>query len=312
MFGSRRAATEGTIESDAWADRFRVFVVAEKGLAPNTVAAYARDLRRWQAFAAQRAAARLDTLTRADLTLFLTRLTAAGLAPASVARQLVTLRMFYRFLNQEGLCQVDPTVEVQGPGRWRRLPKTLPTNEVTRLLELPKRRGPAGMRDDAMIELMYATGMRVSELLTLTLGDLNLETGYLAATGKGRKQRLIPVGELALLKLQRYLKEARPKLARRAATHTLFLNPSARPLTRQGFWKLLRRYARAAGIRPMISPHMLRHSFATHLLEHGADLRSVQELLGHADLSTTQIYTEVTRARLKQEHTRYHPREQGS
>ena len=202
----------------------------------------------------------------------------------------------------------DPTMNISQPRRWKRLPKTLPIETINRLLDYPKGASPSGLRDDAMIELLYATGLRISELTSLTHGALNLQVGYIQATGKGQKQRIIPLGETAHRKLKFYLTNARPKLSKERISDFVFLNRSGRGLTRQGCWKLLKKHARSAGIRRAISPHMLRHSFATHLLENGADLRSIQMMLGHSDLSTTQIYTQVSQVRLKQLHQRLHPR----
>ena len=207
----------------------------------------------------------------------------------------------------EGYSRSDPTQNIEPPRGWQRLPKTLTSAEVTRLLDLPKGPSPSGIRNDALIELLYATGLRISELTALLIPAINLELGCVSAIGKGNKQRIVPLGEVALQKLKTYLKHARPHLLKRSSQQ-VFLNPSGNALSRQACWKLLRRYAKKAGIRQTISPHMLRHSFATHLLENGADLRAVQVMLGHADISTTQIYTEVSQSRLKQLHQRLHPR----
>jgi integrase/recombinase XerD len=250
----------------------------------------------------------LEEVTRRDLLDFLAARKQNGLSSRSLARQIATLRNFYRFLNREKILQTDPTQNVESPRDWKRLPKTMAFEEVELLLNLPKGSTPSAVRDDALIELMYATGLRVSELTGLPLQALNTEVGYVLATGKGGKQRIIPMGDMALQKLKTYLETARAQLAKGRVSERVFINRSGDGLTRQGCWKLLRRYVRRAGIKRSVSPHMLRHSFATHLLERGADLRSVQAMLGHADLSTTQIYTEVTRHRLKQIHQQLHPR----
>jgi integrase/recombinase XerD len=288
--------------------QFLQYLTVEKGLSPNTIAAYGADLRWFSDYLKSRGRRRLEEVTRRDLLDFLAAQKQKGLASRSLARRIVTLRNLYRFLNRENILQVDPVQNLESPRDWRRLPKTLAFEEVERLLNLPKGDTPLAVRDDAMIELLYATGLRVSELTALPLQAVNIEVGYVLATGKGRKQRIIPVGEAALQKIKTYLETARGRLAKERVSDRIFLNRSGRGLTRQGCWKLMKKYVRRAGIKRPVSPHMLRHSFATHLLERGADLRSVQAMLGHADLSTTQIYTEVTRHRLKQLHQQFHPR----
>lgn len=288
--------------------RFIQYLTIERGFSIHTVAAYRRDLSRFAIFARSRGCNAPGAATRRLVTTHLGGLQAAGLSAASLRRHMASLRSFYRFGILEGLTKTDPTQNVESPRGWRRLPRTLTTGEVSRLLDLPVEPSPAGLRDDALIELLYATGMRISELASLSVSEINLDVGYLIATGKGRKQRIIPLGETSLRKLRRYLAESRPRLRKPASGGRLFLNRRGGGLTRQGCWKILRKQARRAGIPRTVSPHMLRHSFATHLLENGADLRSVQALLGHADLSTTQIYTQVSSGRLKQIHNRMHPR----
>lgn len=287
---------------------FLQYLTVEKGLSLNTIAAYGADLKWFSEFLRERGRTRLEDVTRQDLSDFLAERKRKGLASRSLARQIVTLRTLYRFLNRENILKVDPVQNMQSPRDWKRLPKTLAFEEVERLLNLPKGDTPMAVRDDALIELMYATGLRVSELTGLPLQAVNIEVGYVLATGKGQKQRIIPVGDAALQKIKTYLENARARLAKEQVSDRLFLNRSGRGLTRQGCWKLMKKYVRRAGIKRSVSPHMLRHSFATHLLERGADLRSVQAMLGHADLSTTQIYTQVTRQRLKQIHQQFHPR----
>lgn len=289
-------------------DQFLQYISVERGLSPNTVSSYRRDLLRFAAFARSKGYQNPDSIPRGFLTTFLGELQSNGLSPPSLRRQLAALRSFYRFLISEDIVTSDPTLNVESPRGWQKLPKTLTMEEVNRLLDYPKGSSPAGLRDNALIELLYATGLRISELVYMTLPAINLEVGYVIATGKGQKQRIIPLGEIALKKLRTYLSEARPLLAKGRLTDVVFLNRSGRRLSRQGCWKLLRKYARRSGIRRLVSPHMLRHSFATHLLDRGADLRSIQIMLGHADLSTTQIYTQVSRARLKELHQRLHPR----
>jgi len=280
----------------------------ERGLSPNTIAAYGTDLKRFHEFLSRRNRSRLEDVARQDLLDFLAARKADGIGSRSLSRQIVTLRSLYRFLNREKILNSDPVENLESPRDWKRLPKTLAFEEVERLLNSGKGDGPVSARDDAMIELMYATGLRVSEVTSLPLQALNIEIGYVLATGKGQKQRVIPVGDTALQKIKTYLDTARGRLAKGRVSDRLFINRSGRGLTRQGCWKLLKKYVRRAGIKRSVSPHMLRHSFATHLLERGADLRSVQAMLGHVDLSTTQIYTQVTRQRLKQIHRQFHPR----
>lgn len=288
--------------------QFLQYLTVEKGLSSNTVAAYGADLKGFSDFLKARMVNRLEDVSRRDLLNFLAVRKQNGLSSRSLARQIATFRNFYRFLNRENILQTDPTQNVESPRDWKRLPKTMAFEEVERLLNLPKGGTPSAVRDDALIELMYATGLRVSELTGLPLQAVNTDVGYVLATGKGGKQRIVPMGDTALQKLKTYLETARAKLAKGRVSDRVFLNRSGGGLTRQGCWKLLRHYVRRAGIQRSVSPHMLRHSFATHLLERGADLRSVQAMLGHADLSTTQIYTQVTRHRLKQIHQQLHPR----
>ena len=293
---------EGQIEE------FLQYLSVEKGLSTNTLAAYGNDLKWFREFQARQGRRRAQEVTRRDLLEFLADRKRGGLSSRSIAREITTLRNFYRYLIRENKTTTDPTQNVESPKDWVRLPKTLSFEEIERLLNLPKGDRPSGIRNDALIELLYATGLRVSELTDLPLQAVNLEAGFLIATGKGRKQRIIPMGEVAIRKLKIYLESGRACLARGRVTDRVFLNRSGDGFTRQGCWKLLKKYVRLAGIDRPVSPHMLRHSFATHLLEGGADLRSVQAMLGHSDLSTTQIYTQVTRRRLKKLHEQFHPR----
>jgi integrase/recombinase XerD len=229
-------------------------------------------------------------------------------SPRSVARWLVAVRRFFAYALGEGLVSEDPTAHLDSPRTWRSLPKVLSFQEVELLLAAPDRNAPRGLRDAAMLEVLYATGLRVSELCGLRLGDLHLDAGYLRCWGKGSKERVVPLGSEADATLQRYLAEGRPSLLAGRRTDWLFVNSRASAISRQGFWKLVKRYGIRAGIRTPLSPHVLRHSFATHLLENGADLRSVQVMLGHADISTTQIYTHVNRERLRRLYEDFHPR----
>jgi len=287
---------------------FLNYVRVEKGLAHNTVAAYGRDLVKLAAFADARHLA-LGDISRDAVVEFLGTLYKHGLDSRSVARHLVTLRNFFRFALSEGIIKEDPTLNLESPKVWKTLPTCLSVEEVDRLLAQPDASTPRGLRDKALIELLYSTGLRVSELLSVRTADLDLQMGCVRCTGKGDKERLVPVGKQAIAVIQRYLREARPVLLhRREASPYLFLNARGKKLSRVGFWKLLKHYGRRAGLRRKLSPHKLRHSFATHLLERGADLRSVQLMLGHADISTTQIYTHVVQERLRRVYRAHHPR----
>ena len=290
---------------DAYLDHLRF----ERRLADHTLESYARDLRHLERFAAA-SDKRADALGSQDLDAFVRDLMTRGLSPRSVSRTVACLRGFYRFLTLTGRLDRNPADDVHGPRAWPALPRFLSVEQVDHLITQPDVTKPRGLRDRAMIELLYATGMRVSELIQVREADLNLEARYLTCIGKGHKQRLIPMGDEAALWLCRYLASGRPALAaRRRPSPRLFLNArGGSGLSRIGFWKILRGYARLAGLPHAISPHVVRHSFATHLLERGADLRAIQMLLGHADLSTTQIYTHVLEARLREVYDRFHPR----
>ncbi len=283
------------------------YVQVERGLSPNTVTAYRSDLEKFARFCVTRKLP-LARLGREQVVDFLGRLYRQGLDSRSVARQLATLRNFFRFLLQEEVLRRDPTEHIESPRVWKRLPKFLSLGEVERLLAQPDAATLLGLRDKAMLELLYATGLRVSELVNLKVGDVQLEAGYLRCLGKGSKERVVPLGRKAVAAVEAYLRRARPQLVKRRASAHLFLSRRGQGMTRQHFWHLLGGYVRAAGIRTRLSPHGLRHSFATHLLERGADLRSVQVLLGHADISSTEIYTHVAQERLKQVYRAHHPR----
>ncbi len=287
-------------------DPFLEYLVVERGLAQNTLEAYRQDLTRYTDYLAARGKepARLD---RGDVPRYLLALRQAGLSPRSVARHLSAIRRFHRFLAAEGGLGEDPTAHVEAGTPWRRLPDVLSPAEVERLLT-GSPASPLELRNQAMLELMYASGLRVSELVGLRLGDPDLEVGIVRVLGKGSKERLVPLGEVAATSLRAYLSRGRPALARGAASPVLFLGRHGRGISRQMFWQILKRRARAAGITRRVTPHTLRHSFATHLLERGADLRSVQLMLGHADIGTTQIYTHVSRAHLQAVYEKYHPR----
>lgn len=289
-------------------DRFLNYLVVEKGLAANTLDAYGRDLTRYLDFLQDCRIDRPDDIGPPVVVRFLTTLKQRGLSARSRARCLVSLRMFHKFLLAEGLSTVNPPSQVAAPRSFVALPHTLSADEVERLLAAPTGEGTLDLRDRAMLEILYATGLRVSELVGLKMQDVQFDVGYLVAFGKRRKQRIVPMGETALEVLNDYLKAGRPELAKDPHVSFVFLNRSGNGLTRQGFWKIIKRRAVEAGIRKNITPHTLRHSFATHLLDNGADLRAVQAMLGHADISTTQIYTHVTRERLKKVHEQHHPR----
>lgn len=287
-------------------------LTVEKGLARNTLEAYSRDLNRLVQFLKGKGVNSWKDSRSIHLRNYLSWLRGRGLAARSIARNVVALRQLYRFLEKEEMITENPVPSFFLQAASRKLPQILGREDVQSLLNQPDPGRPLGLRDKAMIELLYATGVRVSELISLQTHMVNLEGDYLTVKGKGAKVRMIPFGKWAREILQRYLKEVRPKFSRGRSSPFLFLTRSGKALTRQGFWKLIRRYALAAGIEKKVSPHTLRHSFATHLLEGGADLRSVQSMLGHADISTTQIYTHVNSARLKEVHRKYHPREKGA
>ena len=288
-------------------DLFLNYLVVERGLSRNTLEAYGRDLSRYLDFLEKQRIDQFGAVTPAIVLRYLAHLKETGLSPRSRARTLVSLRMFHKFLLAEKYADANPTSRVEAPKSLHALPYTLSPGEVERLLASPSGDHPLEMRDRAMFELLYATGLRVSELVGLKLGSLQLDVGYLTAFGKRSKERIVPIGETAIDELRRYMAFSRPALEKEGSSF-LFLNRSGRGLTRQGFWKIIKRRTLEAGIRKNITPHTLRHSFATHLLENGADLRSVQTMLGHADISTTQIYTHVTRERLRRIHEQYHPR----
>jgi len=298
----------GSTPTQADSDVIEAYIDAvwmERGLAENTLSAYRTDLRRFSAWLSERDR-RLVGASRADVLEYL-----AGLAsspPRSIARRLSSLRRFYQHLMRNGRIHVDPCARVDAPRLGRSLPDALSEAEVEALLEAPNLTVREGLRDRTMLELLYATGLRVSELVNLRVGQINLEQGVVRVIGKGGKERLVPLGDSALDWLERYLREGRARLSAGGAGDVLFPGSRGTAITRQAFWYAIKRFATIAGISKSISPHTLRHAFATHLLNHGADLRVVQLLLGHSDISTTQIYTHVARERLKQLHQSHHPR----
>jgi integrase/recombinase XerD len=287
---------------------FLEHLAVERGLSPHTLAAYRRDLAKTSAWLASSGHGSLAAAAAGDLVGFLRACRASGQASATVARAMSSLRMFFRFLVREGIRPDDPTRLLETPRPWKSLPHYLPEPEVEALLAAPDPGTPRGQRDRALLEVLYACGLRVSELLALRLDDAQLDAGYVLVRGKGRKERLVPLGESASAAVRVFLAQGRGQLLRERVSPILFPTARGRALTRQAYWKNLRRLALQAGLTTPLSPHVLRHSFATHLLEHGADLRTVQALLGHADISTTQIYTHVSRERLRRIYQRTHPR----
>ena len=287
--------------------RYLEYLQIERRLAANTIESYTRDLGKLAAFAAAHDTP-LHGLPRQDLERFVREVLSENLAPRSAARLVATVRGFYRYLVREGQLDVNPADDLRAARPWPSLPSCLGSDEIDRLLAQPDIGTPAGLRDKALIELLYATGLRVSELVGLRAADVNTSAGYLTCTGKGSKQRIVPMGDEACVWVKRYQHEARPELVERHSPAQLFVNARGGPLSRVGFWKILKGHARRAGIRQRVSPHVLRHSFATHLLEHGADLRAIQMMLGHADVSTTQIYTHVLETRIRTIYDQFHPR----
>ncbi len=293
---------------DQFLDLFLNYLLVEKGLAPQTIEAYSRDIGNYLEFLAAEGCTAVDLIRPLDVAAFIARQKEAGLAPRSRARALSAVRMFHRFLQIEHYTDTNPTATIQAPKTMSKLPVVLSGRDVERLLASPEGSHWLEVRDRTMLEVLYATGLRVSERGGLKVRDINLEAGYLLTMGKGSKERLVPLGESARSLLRDYVTTIRHDLDRGGGSPYLFLTRLAKPMSRQAFWNIIKKRAYEAGITKSISPHTLRHSFATHLLENGADLRSVQMMLGHADLSTTQIYTHVTRERLKKLHEEFHPR----
>ncbi len=295
-------AETGTVGREA--NAFLNFCRLEKGLSAASIEAYTADLSRFIAFLGS-----VSDLPSTDgIRNYLDHLYQSGLSNRTVARHIITLRNFYGFLLREGEITSDPTEHLRTPRQWQTIPKFLNLQEIERIIAAPVQSKPIGQRDRAMLEVLYATGLRVSELCRLNAGDVNLSMGFLKTTGKGNKQRLVPVGKAAIAAIENYLADGRPALLKGRSSRYLFVTARGGCMTRQAFWKLLAGYGRKVGIFRDLTPHVLRHSFATHLLEGGADLRSVQVMLGHADISTTQIYTHVMRSRLRETVERHHPR----
>jgi integrase/recombinase XerD len=286
------------------------FLIVEKGLAKNSVDSYQRDLKNYLKFIQKVDSAKSwNEVQRVNITGFLSHLKNEGKSSKTIARHVASIRSFHQFLLREKVTDQDPSIHIESPKMERTLPKVLSIDEVEALLDAPQESTPLGIRDKAMLEVLYATGIRVSELIRLKQEDVHLKMGFVRCLGKGNKERIIPIGKTAISVLEKYLLEGRPKLvSKKHKDDSLFLNHHGKGLSRQGFWKILKGLAAEAKIPKELTPHTLRHSFATHLLENGADLRAVQEMLGHVDISTTQIYTHVTKTRMKDVYSKFHPR----
>lgn len=289
-------------------DKFLHYLIVEKGLSQNTIDSYGHDLNRFLNYLDGKGIKEISVVGKIEIRAFMIYLKRCGLSVKSIGRNLVAIRTFFRFLVQDGILENNPAEELELPKLDKSLPEILTIKEVESLLNQPDITKPLGIRDRAMLEMLYATGMRISELTKLSVHQINIEGGYVVLFGKGSKERIVPLGRESIEWLKKYLSEVRSKFNRKKESQYLFLSQWGKQMSRQQFWKILKEYGRRADIRKRITPHLLRHSFASHLLERGADLRSVQMMLGHVDISTTQIYTHVTGERLKKVHERYHPR----
>ncbi len=289
-------------------DTFLNYLSVERGLSGNTIISYRRDLNNYLDFIEKSHIEALSKISKDNITNFMLAQRDKGIAPNSVARRLAAIRMFHRFLTRERILKTDPSTLIDSPKLWKRVPDTLTVNEVEALIAQPDLRNTQGIRDKAILETLYATGMRVSEAVNLKKDNVNLDISFLRCIGKGNKERIIPLGKKAVASIIRYLKVSRPDLLKNKESEFFFVNRFGKKISRQSLWKIIKKYAKLARIKKSIKPHTLRHSFATHLLEHGADLRSVQEMLGHSDISTTQIYTHIDKNRLKSVHRQFHPR----
>jgi len=289
-------------------DTFLNYLSVERGLARNTIVSYRGDLNFYLDFLTRRHIDALSKTSKNEVVNFMFYQKDKGLAANSIARRLAAIKVFYRFLVRERILNSDPTSLIDSPKLWKKVPDTLSFNEVDALLNQPNLRDKQGIRDKAILETLYATGMRVSEAVNLKMDNLNLDVGFLRCIGKGNKERVIPLGKKAIISLKRYLGSSRPHFLKKKESEFLFLNRFGEKISRQSFWKLVKKYSKEARIKKPMRPHILRHSFATHLLERGADLRSVQEMLGHSNISTTQIYTHINKDRLKTIHKMFHPR----
>ncbi len=289
-------------------DSFLDYLSVERALAKNTILAYRQDLNMYLDFMIKRGMEALSKITKSDIVEFMLSEKDKGVSPTSISRRLAAIRMFHRFLSRERVLKTDPTVLIDSPKLWKKVPDALSLNEVEALISQPQARDRQGARDKAILETLYATGMRVSESADLKTNNVNLDIGFLRCIGKGNKERIIPLGKKAIQSINRYLEFSRPYFLKKKTSEYLFISRSGARLSRQSVWKLIKRYAKEAKIKKPIKVHTLRHSFATHLLERGADLRSVQEMLGHSNISTTQIYTHIDKERLKTIHKQFHPR----
>lgn len=292
----------------SWLENYSHYLSVEKGLARNTLESYRRDLQKFLKYLEKKKITAPQEIDRQAITDYLLTLKNEGRTPATISRNVASIRSFFNFLVQEGLLEDNPAQLVKAPRIEKKLPRVLTTKEIDQLLRQPRNDSHVGLRDKAMLELLYASGIRVSELVSLNVTDFSPEVGYLRCRGKGMKERIVPIGSVAVSYVQDYLHNCRQKMLKQNEEKALFLNHHGRRLTRQGFWKILKKYARQSNISGEITPHTLRHSFATHLLENGADLRSVQEMLGHSDISTTQIYTQITRRKIREVYDKTHPR----
>lgn len=287
---------------------FIFYLAVEKGLAKNTLDSYERDLKVFLNYLQKNALTNLQAVMRSNVVGYLGSLKERGLAVSTISRNLASIRSFFNYLVAERYIQENPANDMESPKQEKKLPKILSMKDIDLLLKQPNIEKVTGIRDSAMLELLYATGIRVTELIDLNINDINTDSGYIRCKGKGSKERIVPIGNLASQKVKFYINNSRTKLIKQSGDQSLFFNQHGKRLTRQGFWKILKKYTKQANISREITPHTLRHSFATHLLENGADLRSVQEMLGHADISTTQIYTQITKRKLRDVYERTHPR----
>ena len=289
-------------------DTFFNYMLIERGLSKNTIDSYARDITKFSNFIYHTISKSLTECINKDLILFLAHLKEDGYSSKSIARNVSSIKSFYRFLHNENVIKQNPFIEIKTPRTEKRLPDVLNEDEVMLVLNSPNVNDNIGLRDKALFEVLYATGLRVTELISLTVNNVNLEAGFLIVLGKGSKERIVPMGDESVLWIRRYLADSRPNFLKNRVSDFLFLNRYGKPLSRQGFWKIIKKYCLIAGITKNVSPHTFRHSFASHLLGGGADLRSVQTMLGHSDISTTQIYTHIDKGTLKKIHRKYHPR----
>ncbi|MDN7231505.1 site-specific tyrosine recombinase XerD [Staphylococcus haemolyticus] len=289
-------------------EEYLKFIQIEKGLSENTIGAYRRDLKKYQLYMQEQKIAHIDFIDRQTIQECLGSLIDQGASAKSIARFISTIRSFHQFALREKYAAKDPTVLIETPKYEKKLPDVLDVEEVIQLLETPDLTKNNGYRDRTILELLYATGMRVTELIQIEIDDVNLIMGFVKVFGKGNKERIIPLGDTVIEYLDTYINNVRPQLLKKTVTNVLFLNLHGRPLTRQGIWKLIKQYGLRANINKTLTPHTLRHSFATHLLENGADLRAVQEMLGHSDISTTQLYTHVSKTQIRQMYNQFHPR----